>query len=114
MLTHDIRITRILYMYIILRFIFYFLPFTLLEWSGYPSEQPRQQTISHDRHRPTTFAISSLDRVILFTAEATSIQRLEHVSNKVRCITTPMLYHYATPAAVHRIIKINNKSKIQI
>ena len=40
--THDIRIRRILYMHISLRF--WFWPFMLLEWSGYPAEQCCEQT----------------------------------------------------------------------
>ena len=53
----------------------------LLEWSGYSSEQPRQQTIFYDSHRRATFPRSSLYRVVLFL-EAASILRLEHVLSK--------------------------------
>ena len=70
----------------------------LLEWIGYPSEQRRLQTIFFDRHRHETFPDSSLDRVVLFPG-AISTLRLEHVPHKVRCITTMMLYHYATAVA---------------
>ena len=49
--------------------------------------------------------------VVLFP-EAPSITGLEHIPHQVRCITTPMLYHYAT--AVVDILLIKNIIDTQI
>ena len=56
--TRDIRITWILHMYI--TSVFLFLPFKL-EWSSYPSEQPRHQTsIFYDRQSMWNFPRNQL------------------------------------------------------
>ena len=72
----------------------------LLEWSGYSSEQHREQTsfISQaigEQHFPR-------DRttVLFYYQKLTSIHRFEHAAHKARCVTTTMLDHYATAVAL--------------
>ena len=68
--------------------------------------------VFYDRHRWATFSQEPARLGVVLFPEAPSITGLEHIPHQVRCITTPMLYHYAT--AVVDILLIKNIIDTQI
>ena len=72
----------------------------LLEWSGYPSEQPRQQTIFYDSHRRATFPRSSLDRVVLFPEVESLLRRKRHSQSSLYHNTDGLPLRYTAVATI--------------